>query len=239
PAAITAGQLKALGLEPEPVRVYPQGGGAPETTLAAKLLGFVNREGAGQYGVEQFYQSQLAGRPKIVQAQRDVASRLIPDTAVVQDPGEPGEDIRLTIDAGLQLAVEQEILGAWAADRAKSVSAIVMNPYTGEVLAEASYPSYDGNDYAAIAASDPARFVDPVISSSYEPGSVFKMLTVVAAMEQHTITTQTRVNDTGILLLDNGRTHIDDADHRAKGWMTFEDAIAYSRNVIAAKTALA
>jgi cell division protein FtsI/penicillin-binding protein 2 len=236
--AIAAGYLKGLALEPEPVRVYPQSGGAPETTLAAKLLGFVNREGVGQYGVEQFYQPQLAGRPRIVQAQRDVASRLIPDTAVVQDPGEPGEDIRLTIDAGLQLAVEQEILAAWAADRAKSVSAVVMNPYTGEILAEASYPSYDGNDYSAIAASDPARFVDPVVSSVYEPGSVFKMLTAVAGIEQGDVTTKTQIKDTGILKLDGGRTHVDDADHKAKGWMTFEDAIAFSRNVVAAKVAI-
>src|SRR4051794_5148935 len=237
-AAIARKDITGVALEPEPVRVYPQSGGAPNTTLAAKLLGFVNREGVGQYGVEQFYQDQLGGRPKIVQAQRDVASRQVPDTAVVQDPGAPGEDLRLTIDAGLQLDIEQEVLAAWAADRAKSVSAIVMNPYTGEVLAEASYPSYDANDYSAIASSEPDRFIDPIVSSVYEPGSVFKMLTVVAGMETGEVTTKTRIKDTGLLKLDGGRTHIDDADHRAKGWMTFEDAIAYSRNVVAAKVAI-
>ncbi len=198
----------------------------------------MNRDGVGQYGVEQFYQDQLAGRPKIVQAQRDVASRVIADTAVIEDPGAPGEDMRLTLDAGLQLGIEQEILAAWAADRAKSVSAVVMDPYTGEILAEASYPSYDGNDYAAIAASDPSRFIDPVVSSVYEPGSVFKMLTVVAALEKGEVTTKTMIKDTGILRLDHGTSHIDDADHKAKGWMTFEDAIAWSRNVVAAKVAI-
>jgi cell division protein FtsI/penicillin-binding protein 2 len=237
-AAIDDGRLAAVGLEPEPVRVYPQPGGGPNTTLAAKVLGFVNREGVGQYGVEQFYQDQLAGRPKVVQARRDVASRTIPDTAIVENAGAPGEDIRLTLDAGLQLAVEQEILAAWAADRAKSVSAIVMDPYSGEILAEASFPSYDGNDYSAIAASSPSRFIDPIVSSVYEPGSVFKMLTVIAAMEKGEVTTQSMVKDTGILRLDRGRSHIDDADHRAKGWMKFEDAIAWSRNVVAAKVAI-
>ena len=227
-----------MALESEPVRVYPQAGGGPDTTLAAKILGFVNREGKGQYGVEQFYQDTLAGRPRIAQVQRDMASRSIPDTTVVMDAGAPGADIRLTIDAGLQLAVEHEILGAWAADKAKSVSAVVMNPYTGEILAQASYPSYDGNDYAAIAASDPARFIDPIVSSAYEPGSVFKMLTVVAAMEKHEVTTKTKIKDTGILVLDHGQAHIDDADHKAMGWMKFEDAIAFSRNVVAAKVAL-
>jgi cell division protein FtsI/penicillin-binding protein 2 len=237
-SAIEDGRVTAVNLEPEPVRVYPQPGGGPNTTLAAKVLGFVNRDGVGQYGVEQFYQDQLGGRPKIVQARRDVASRTISDTAVVEDPGSPGEDMRLTLDAGLQLAVEQEILAAWAADRAKSVSAVVMDPYTGDILAEASYPSYDGNDYATIAASNPSRFIDPIVSSVYEPGSVFKMLTVVAAMEKGEVTTKSMVKDTGILRLDHGRSHVDDADHKAKGWMTFEDAIAWSRNVVAAKVAI-
>ncbi|MDQ3128574.1 MAG: penicillin-binding protein 2 [Chloroflexota bacterium] len=237
-AAIDTKEIQAVALEPEPVRVYPQPGGGPNTTLAAKVLGFVNREGVGQYGVEQYYQDQLAGRPKVVQAQRDIAARMIPDSAVVKEPGSPGEDLRLTIDAGLQLAVEQEVLAAWAADKAKSVSAVVMNPYNGEVLAEASYPSYDGNDYAAIAATDPTRFIDPVVSAAYEPGSVFKMLTTVAALESKKVTIKTKINDTGTLKLDGGRTRIDDADRKAMGWMTFEDGLAWSRNVVFAKAAL-
>ena len=237
-AAVGAGRVTGVALEPQPVRVYPKDGGGPDTTLAAKVLGFVNREGVGQYGVEQYYQDQLAGRPRVVQAQRDIAARTMSGSSVVQDPGAPGEDIRLTIDAGLQLAVEQEILAAWAADEAKSVSAVVLDPYSGEILAEASYPSYDGNDYAAIAASDPSRFIDPIISSSYEPGSVFKMFTAVAGLEAKDVTIKTRINDTGTLKLDRGTARIDDADRKAMGWMTFEDGIAWSRNVVAAKVAL-
>ncbi len=211
---------------------------APNSTLAAQLLGFVNRDGVGQYGVEQYYQDLLGGRPRIVHSQRDVAARAIPDTIVVEDAGAPGEDIRLTIDAGLQLALEQEVLAAWAADKAKSVSAVVLDPYTGEVLAEATYPSYDGNDYQNIAATDPSRFIDPVVSSVYEPGSVFKMLTAIAGLETGTVTTTTKIKDVGTLKLDGGRTHVDDADRHGMGWMTFEDAIAYSRNVVASKVAL-
>jgi len=238
-AAATAGDVEAVTLEPEPVRVYPHEGGGPDSTLAAQLLGFVNRDGQGQYGVEQYYQDQLAGRPKIVHAQRDVSGRPVPDTAVIEDSGAPGEDIQLTIDAGLQLAVEQEVLAAWAADTAKSVSAVVIDPYTGEVLAESTYPSYDANNYQQVASIDPNRFIDPVVSSVYEPGSVFKMLTAIAGLETHTVTTKTRIKDVGTLKLDKGRTHVDDADRKGKGWMTFEDGIAYSRNVVAAKVALA
>jgi stage V sporulation protein D (sporulation-specific penicillin-binding protein) len=235
--AATNKEVEAVSLEPEPVRVYPHDGGGPDSTLAAQLLGFVNRDGAGQYGVEQYYNADLAGRPRVTHAQQDVAGRPIPDTVVVDDPGTPGEDVRLTIDAGLQLALEQEVLAAWAADKAQSVSALVMDPYTGEVLAEATYPSYDGNDYQAIATQDPGRFIDPVVSSAYEPGSVFKMMTAIAGLETRTVTTKTRIKDTGILKL-AGNTHIDDADHKARGWMTFEDGVAYSRNVVAAKVAL-
>ena len=239
-AAIVANKKEVVGLslEPEPERVYPQGGGGPGSTLAAHLIGFVNREGGGQYGVEQAYQATLAGEPRIVVAQRDASGLAVLDDAVVSQVGQPGTDLRLTIDAGLQLRVEQELLAAWIADRAQRASAVVMDPYTGEVYAMATYPSYDGNDYKTIATTDPGRFIDPVVSTVYEPGSVFKMMTAAAALTNGTVTPSTRIKDVGTLRLDKGRTKIDDADRKGKGWMTFEDGIAYSRNVIAAKVAL-
>jgi len=237
-AAIAAGDVFTLSLEPEPVRVYPQVGGGPNSSLAAHLLGFVNRDGGGQYGIEQSYQSTLAGQPRVVTAERDASGQPILDGAQVTQDGQPGADLTLTIDAGLQLRVEQELLAAWVADKAKRASAVVMDPYTGEVYAMATYPSYDANDYQAIAASDPSRFIDPVVASVYEPGSVFKMMTAAAAITNGTVTTSTRIKDTGTLHLDNGRTKIDDADRKGMGWMTFEDGVAYSRNVVAAKVAL-
>jgi cell division protein FtsI/penicillin-binding protein 2 len=236
--ALRADRIEHVSLEPEPVRVYPQAGGGPESTLAAHMLGFVNREGVGQYGVEQYYQSSLAGTPRVAIARRDITGRALTDTATVSESGIPGADIRLTIDAGLQLTLEQELLAAWIADQAKSVSAVVLDPYTGEVYAMATYPSYDANDYRAIAASDPSRFIDPIVSSLYEPGSVFKMPTAAAALEQGTVTPRTKIKDVGTLRLDKGRTKIDNANRRGMGWMTFEDAIAWSRNVVAAKVAL-
>lgn len=232
------GRLFALSLEPEPERVYPQAGGGKGTTLAAHLLGFVNRDGVGQYGVEQAYQGALGGSPRVVIADRDAAGRPVLERANVTETGVPGTDLRLTIDAGLQLRVEQELLAAWIADRAKRVSAVVLDPYTGEVYAEATYPSYDANDYKKIAATDPSRFIDPVVSSVYEPGSVFKLMTAAAALELGTVTPSTRIKDVGTLRLDGGRTKIDNADRKGKGWMTFQDGIAYSRNVVAAKVAL-
>jgi cell division protein FtsI/penicillin-binding protein 2 len=237
-SAIDARQAFGLSLEDEPVRVYPQAGGGPGSTLAAHLLGFVNRAGGGQYGVEQSYQSALAGEPRVVTADRDAGGQPILDGATVTQQGQPGADLTLTIDAGLQLRVEQELLAAWVADKAKAASAVVMDPYTGEIYAMATYPSYDANDYQAIAASDPSRFLDPIVSSVYEPGSVFKMMTAAAALTNGTVTLTTQIRDTGTLRLDNGKTKIDDADRKGMGLMTFEDGVAYSRNVVAAKVAL-
>jgi cell division protein FtsI/penicillin-binding protein 2 len=237
-AGLAGGRLFALSLEPEPERVYPQAGGGKDTTLAAHLLGFVNRDGVGQYGIEQEYQDELGGTPRVIVADRDPTGRAVLERATVSQPGLPGTDLRLTIDAGLQLRVEQELLAAWIADKAKRVSAVVLDPYTGEVYAEATYPSYDANDYRAIAATDPSRFIDPVVSSVYEPGSVFKMMTATAALELGTVSPSTRIKDTGTLKLDGGRTKIDDADRKGMGWMSFEDGVAYSRNVVAAKVAL-
>jgi len=231
-------RIVGIALEPEPVRVYPQSGGGPGSSLAAHLLGFVNRESTGQYGVEQFYQEALAGSPRIVVAQRDLDGRARPETAIVEQPGVAGEDLRLTIDAGLQLSLEQELLAAYIADKAKSVSAVVMDPYTGEVYAQATYPSYDGNDYRAIAATEPYRFIDPVVSNVYEPGSVFKMMTAEAALEGGSVTPTTMIKDVGTLKLDGGRTKIDNANRKGMGLITFEDGIAWSRNVVAAKVAL-
>jgi cell division protein FtsI/penicillin-binding protein 2 len=236
-AAATAAGIPGITFESDSARSYPQAGGGPKSSLAAQLIGFVNRDGAGQYGVEQFYQDVLGGQPKVVEADRDSNGEPLLETERTVEPGVPGRDIRLTIDAGLQLALEQEVMAARIANHAASVSAVVMDPWTGEIYGEASYPSYDANRYAATASDDPSIFVDPVVSNVYEPGSVFKMLTVLAGLEQGTTSLDRVYDDTGKMRLDGGETKITDADNKAMGQLKLEDAIAYSRNIVAAKVA--
>lgn len=237
-AAAATARIGGISFESDSIRSYPQVGGSPGSTLAANLIGFVNREGSGQYGVEQYYQGVLAGQPKVIEADRDASGKPIMETERTVEPGVPGEDLRLTIDAGLQLAVEQEVMAARIANRAASVSAVVMDPWTGEIYAEATYPSYDANEYASIAAGDSSVFQDPVVSQVYEPGSVFKMFTVVAGLEQGTTSYTKIYRDTGRMKLDNGKARISDSDGKAMGEMTLMDGIAYSRNIVAAKVAL-
>ena len=235
---IADGSLPQVRLEPVATRVYPTTGGAPKTTLASHLLGFVNREGLGQYGVEGRWQQSLAGSPTVILALRDGAGRPALETGEIAQPGTPGNDLVLTIDASLQLKVEQEVYAAWIADKAKSVSAVVMNPKTGEILASASYPGYDANGYRSVASRDPARFIDPVVSTVYEPGSVFKMVTAAAALDAGVVKRSTRIADQAVLELDGGQASVRNADRGSKGILTFQDGIAWSRNVVMSKVAL-
>ena len=227
-----------LSFESDAQRTYPQVGGAPGSTLAASMLGFVNRDGKGQYGVEQYYQDILAGTPRVVEADKDANGQPLIDTERTIQAGAPGSDVRLTIDAGLQLALEQELMSAVVADKSAGASAVVMDPYTGEIYASANYPTFDANDYSKVAGTDPGLFQNPVISSIYEPGSVFKLMTVIAGLEGGTVGMNTIVRDSGVLRLDGGRTMIADADRTPMGDMKMEDGIAYSRNVVAARVAL-
>src|SRR3989304_6094284 len=89
-AGLADGRLLGLELDPQPIRIYPSQGGAPATTLASQLLGFTNREGEGQYGIEQRYQDLLAGRPRIVTALRDGAGRPVAASERAGAPGAPG-----------------------------------------------------------------------------------------------------------------------------------------------------
>jgi cell division protein FtsI (penicillin-binding protein 3) len=217
--------LIALGLEAQPMRFYPSVGGSPGTTLASQLLGFVTNDGQGRYGVEQASQDLLAGSAGPVANADDEAP--LPTT---------GGTVQLTIDASLQLRLERELYAAWVTDKAQRVSGIVMDPYTGAILAWASVPGYDANAYSDIAQSSPEMFVDPLISQIYEPGSVMKMFTAAAALEQGVVTPQSIVQDSRILQIGDNRVR--NFDRESMGAITFEDAIAHSRNVATGLVAL-
>ena len=235
-AASAAGLLPGISLREVRTRLYPQPGGASETSLASHILGFVNGSGSGQYGVEEYYDEQLGGSAQVTRLER--AADGIERPVVVEEARE-GVDLQLTVDAGLQTLVEQEVAAAGVANRAESVSVVVMDPYSGDILSSASWPSYDANRYGVVAARDPSRFIDPAISSVYEPGSVMKAITSVAGLETGSYSPSSIIGDQSVLKLDGGVNEIRNADRRSKGEMTLAAAFAWSRNVVFSKIALA
>ncbi|HVM29601.1 MAG TPA: penicillin-binding protein 2 [Candidatus Limnocylindrales bacterium] len=224
-AAAEAGEVAALSLEPQPMRVYPNPGGAPRTTLASQLLGFVTEDGEGRYGVEQYNHGLLAG----IDASTASAGGAPPAA------GGPGQVVSLTIDASLQLRVEKELFAIWVANQAERVSAVVMDPRSGEVLAWASVPGYDANAYIETARQAPERFVDPLASQIYEPGSVMKMITAAAALEAGIVSPTSTIKDEKFLEFGSHRVH--NSDRKSMGELTFGKVLAFSRNVPTAKIA--
>jgi cell division protein FtsI (penicillin-binding protein 3) len=235
-AGIADGSLRGLTLLPHAVRIYPNPGGQPGTTLASQLLGFVrSSDGTGHYGIEQQYDAVLSGVPRRVAVARGPDSLPLESSELVLDPGQDGRDVTLSIDASLQLQLEKELYLAWTADKAKRVSAVVMDPRTGEILAWATVPGYDANDINGVWAKDPSVLQDPIVSQVYEPGSVMKMLTATAALEHKVVSPDTRIVDSSVLRF--GPDRVRNADHRGMGKIAFRDVIAYSRNVAVSKVA--
>lgn len=234
---VAALDLPGVGMLPETKRVYPITGVAPGSTLGAQVLGFVNVDGRGQYGVEGAQDALLAGLPGSVNAQEDVAGRRIGDSVLRLKPPVDGANLTLTLDAGLQQILESAMWGTYQRNLAQGVTGVVMDVHTGAILAMASFPTFDGNTYAG---ADPALFTDPAVSHQYEPGSVMKAFTIAAALDAGAINLQTTVVDDDNLLV--GGVRIQNADRftvpNGHGVITASDVLKLSDNVGAARIGL-
>jgi len=229
--------LPGVGMLPETRRVYPVEGAAPGTTLAAQVLGYVNVDGLGQYGVEGSQDAVLAGLPGAVSAQADVIGRRIADSVYELRAPVNGSDINLTLDAGLQHQLEDTMWATYQKNRAQGVTGIVMNVHTGAILAMATYPSFDGNTYAS---TDQSLFSNPAVSHQYEPGSVMKAFTVAAALDAGAIDLNTTVMDDNNLRIADVRIQNADRDSHPHGHgeITAGDVLRLSDNVGAARIGL-
>ncbi|TMC38924.1 MAG: penicillin-binding protein 2 [Chloroflexi bacterium] len=237
-AKAKADQLRALklpgvGLQEETQRSYLPGI-APGTTLASNLLGFVDWNGDGKYGLEEHYQKILAGTNGYISSYRDLANReIVLGSHTHQDPVN-GSDLVLSLDASVQYAAEQALAEGVKRDRAESGSVLVMDPSTGGIVAWADYPSYNANDFNH---TDPALFKDNVLSYVYEPGSVMKVVTLSGAINAGAITPTTVINDPGYVKV--GGYWIYDWDRRNHGNIDYTYVLAHSLNVGAMKAMLA
>ena len=229
--------LPGIGLLPETKRVYPTAGVAPASTLAAQLIGYVNLDGVGQYGVEGAENTLLAGTAGRLVAEEDVAGRQIADS--IQQAVSPvdGADLTLTIDAGVQQLLEAQLYDTFVKNHAQGATGIVMDVHTGAILGMASLPTFDANTYGT---TDPTLFDNPAVARPYEPGSVMKAFTIAAALDAGAITTSTKVLDNNNLTLRGVR--IQNADRFTSPWghgmITPQQVLQLSNNNGAARIGL-
>jgi stage V sporulation protein D (sporulation-specific penicillin-binding protein) len=211
-------------------RVYPNG------SLASLIVGHINDYGTAEAGVERFYEERLAGRDGYRTGMVDVNGNSLPfiDTQVI-DPID-GSTLMLTIDSALQHSVEKTIEEAQEIHQAKSVHAIVMDPRNGEILAMASTDQYDPNDSRAVLeGADPGevfeRWLNPMVSSTYEPGSTFKIFTSAFAMEENIASPNSRYVGEGSIKVADSRIHCW-VHPRSHGEQTLTEALENSCNPV-------
>jgi cell division protein FtsI/penicillin-binding protein 2 len=181
--------------------------------------------------VELYYNEQLKGTAGYMVMQRDARGRRRPDIDLPQAPPEHGDALMLTIDINVQGIVEDELRKGVETAGAESGTAIALDPRTGEVLAIASYPSYDPND---VKNAEQSTIRVRAITDTYEPGSTMKLVTAAAALEEKAITPEDSINtEGGIYQL--GQHPIRD-EHPAAA-MTFRQALEESSNIAFAKIA--
>lgn len=180
-----------------PQRTYLDGGN-PGTTLASGLLGFVNYSGAGQRGIEQYYQRQLGGVNGQAAVDRDSSGQPILSMAHNRRDPANGQNLQLTLDSDAQYVAEQAIAQGVQANHALQGSVLIMDTQTGGIAAWASSPGYNANDFAT---TDPARTQDPIASQLYEPGSVMKVVTLAGAIDAGAIKPDTMIDDPGYVMV--------------------------------------
>src|SRR5438270_158432 len=175
--------------------------------------------------------SIFASPDLITAAERqDIANRpIVLSDRQRRDPVD-GATLQLSLDSTIQVVAERALADGVQKYQAESGSLIIMEPQTGRIVAWADVPSYDAN---AFATTPTARFIDPIVSNLYEPGSVMKVVTLSGALDTHAITPDTRFNETGVAVV--GGVAIRNWDNRAHGNVTMTHVLQNSLNVGAIK----
>ncbi len=214
--------LLGVGTRETPIRVYPQ------KELAAHVLGFVNDEGEGRYGIEQALNNELKGNPGQLKAITDAKG--VPLVAngdnVIEEP-EAGKRTLLTIDISMQKQLEEILQKGVKKARSKSGSALIMNPNSGEIKAMANYPTYNPAEFAK--QKDSAVFANTAVGGALEVGSIMKPLTVAAALDSGAVTKTQSYFDPGFVKIDDKTiTNVEEVGGAAN--RTVSDVLVYSLN---------
>jgi len=221
---ITALDLKGVGSLPERTRLYPTG------SLAANVIGFAGRDGAGLAGIESAYNTALAGRDGRLVIEEDPQGRVIPAATHHEVDSKPGRGVQLTLDRDLQYVAQKALASGVQQAQADKGVAIVMDPRTGDVLAMASAPTFDPNNPSRAKAD---QFGNPATAWTYEPGSVNKVITIAAGIEHGIITATTVINVPGSPTpgIKAGSYTISDAESHPPEPLTVAGVLAQSSNL--------
>ena len=204
-------------------RVY-DGSPLPGASFAAQLLGYVNSDGKGNYGVEGYYNSILQGSDGTESTIRDLAGNSIVLSHQSGTQARNGQNLELGLDSQVQYWAEQAIAKGVTDAQAGSGELLVMDAKTGSIRAWAQYPTYNANSYAT---SDVANFRDRAIADLYEPGSVEKVVTYAGGLDTHAITPAVTFHESNTTI--DGYT-IHDWDYKNHGLITFQTALDESLN---------
>jgi len=219
---IEAMNLKGIGFIPETKRFYPK------KELIGHLLGFTDIDDHGIEGVERYYEKALHGKKGTILLERDARRRTVL-TNTLLDPLK-GDNLRLTIDEVIQHIMEKELAAAIDEHHAADGVGIVMDPYTGEVLAMAVCPRFNPNAPGQYTSE---QWRNRAITDIYEPGSTFKIVTASGVLEEGLVSPNEIVHDGNGTMIYGGAVIHD--PHPTNQPMTFKEVVAHSSNVGTAK----
>ena len=217
---VVALKLPGVQTQLEPKRYYPNG------SLAAHVLGYVGLDGKGLGGVEQYYNAKISGEPGQLFIEKDASGKAYEGYEIA---AKPGQTVILTIDQTIQYQAEQALQAAVSQAHAKSGSAIVLDPRSGEILALANAPTFDPN---RVSDAKPETRSNWALQNIYEPGSTFKVVAFSAALENKLARVDERIDcQMGAITVAGRLVH----DHKPFGTLTLPEALAKSSNVAAIK----
>ena len=218
--------LPGIGFLSVPKRYYPAG------ALAPAVIGFVGIDGTGLAGLEAQYDSELAGVPGERTFEQSAGQPIAQGIDVVKEPVD-GTSLQTTLDREMQYQAQEALKEAVETNGAKSGTVIVMDVRTGDIYAMASYPWFDPNNYAHVAANDPARLRNPAVTDAFEPGSVNKVITAAAAIESGAVSITQRFRVPDSMKVDEYTIH--DSHTHPIETMMLADIVAESSNIGIAK----
>lgn len=219
---VRAAKLPGIHFVAETRRIYPKG------SLAANVLGYVGTDDRGLGGLEHFYDGAIRGKPGEIVALTDARRSTYgeADTPSGKLP-EEGDSLFISLDSGIQFAAERELAAAVTEAQARSGVLVLLDPSNGEILAMATAPSFDPNEYGRYSA-DTRR--NRAIADAYEPGSTFKVVTGALALENSLVTLDETI-DTGDGRIRVGNTTISEHDGKQYGALTLAGVFEHSSNV--------